>query len=180
MPARKPKALSNRHSTRAELDARTAAESAMAPSTALMVKPPPELKGRKKAAALWKELVTLYAEVQGQIVTAFDQNILSTYCIVTEEIDWLTGLRADVDKELQTVRRKLAKAKGENEATLYSALNALLARLQGFDARLDGKRKLKYELEKSLYLTPRSRAGVAPPQKEPKPVKEGMEALLDG
>ena len=34
------------------------------------------------------------------------------------------------------------------------------------DARLDGKGKYLHSLEQSLYLTPRSRAGVAPVQKE--------------
>ena len=54
----------------------------------------------------------------------------------------------------------------KNYLRLLEQYGALLARLQGIDARLDGKRKLIHLLAQSLYLTPRSRAGVVPPQKE--------------
>jgi hypothetical protein len=47
------------------------------------------------------------------------------------------------------------------------------------DARLDGKRKLLHSIAQSLYLTPRSRAGVAPPEKEPEKPKSEMDELLD-
>ena len=56
--------------------------------------------------------------------------------------------------------------------------NELYTKWQGADARLDGKRKLLHDLEKSLYLTPRSRAGVEPPTKEPDVPKSEMEGLL--
>jgi phage terminase small subunit len=47
------------------------------------------------------------------------------------------------------------------------------------DARLDGKRKLLHTLSQSLYLTPRSRAGVAPEQKEPEHDDDPMDKLLN-
>lgn len=56
--------------------------------------------------------------------------------------------------------------------------NALLQRFQGMDARMDGKRKLVFALAQSLYLTPRSRAGVAPTEKEPEEPKSEMEKML--
>jgi hypothetical protein len=57
--------------------------------------------------------------------------------------------------------------------------NALLQRFQGMDARLDGKRKMVFALAQSMYLTPRSRAGVAPPEKPPEKPKSKMGGLLD-
>jgi hypothetical protein len=57
--------------------------------------------------------------------------------------------------------------------------NALLQRYQGMDARLDGKRKLVFTLAQAMYLTPRSRAGVAPKQKEEEQPKNEMEELLN-
>ena len=57
--------------------------------------------------------------------------------------------------------------------------NALIQRFQGMDARLDGKRKLIFSLAQSLYLTPRSRAGVAPEEKDGEEPQSDMDKLLD-
>ena len=57
--------------------------------------------------------------------------------------------------------------------------NALVARLIGIDARLDGKRKLEHTLAQSLYLTPRARAGVAPADRKPPEPANEMAALLE-
>jgi hypothetical protein len=68
-------------------------------------------------------------------------------------------------KILNTINPKADQLKDYFNALAQA--NALLQRFQGMDARLDGKRKLIYALAQSLYLTPRSRAGVAPTEKEP-------------
>lgn len=181
MPARKPLTLITRDETLDAKRRRRDAESAMTPRTTLTLKPPPALKGHKPAADVWRRVVGLYAEVDGTIVTSFDHDLLIKYCLLEEECDWLAGIRKSIEKQYDGANVKLAKAKPDNIDAYYKALgqlNALLTRLQGFDARLDGKRKLLHSLAQSLYLTPRSRAGVAPPTKEPETPKSEMESLL--
>lgn len=176
MPARKLLSLSNRHSTKAEISARTESETAMMPVTELTVLPPPELRGHKHAAAAWKRLIKLYAETEGKIVTAFDADLLAKYCLLEEECLTLEEIRDDQLSELEAVKKnlsKLGKMKSAEDIKMYLAMleqkNALLARYQGLDARLDGKRKLLHALAQSLYLTPRSRAGVDPKRKSEEP-----------
>ncbi len=188
MPAKKPSALNDRdrHQSAADRDARASAESAMAPKTALTNNPPAALTGKvhTKAAGHWKRIIGLYLEVDGTIATAFDENIIVKYCLVLEECDWLFDIRTEVEDEYRKANKLLSKIKpkGDQLKDYFGALsqvNALLTRLQGFDARLDGKRKLALTLEQSLYLTPRARAGVAPAEKEDEPPKRGMESVLD-
>jgi len=144
----------------------------MTPKTVLTLKPPIELKGHKTAAGVWKRLVGLYFETEGTIVTAFDADLLVKYCLAEEELHELETLRASI-KKLWLVHLRLLtmiKPKPDQVKDYFNALaqaNALLQRFQGMDARMDGKRKLVFALAQSLYLTPRSRAGVAPTEKEP-------------
>lgn len=168
MPAKKTQLLSKRHSTKEEIEQREAAEEAMTPITQLPTDPPPLLQKHKIARETWTRLVGLYFEVKGTLITAFDADLLAKYCILEEECLWLEGKRAEVDRNAMNLNKRLAKIKdpkGEQLKTYYQLLeqyNALNARVQGLDARLDGKRKLVHSLAQSLYLTPRSRAGVAP------------------
>lgn len=188
MPARKPSSLVDheRHQSAADRDARASAESALTPKTKLPDKPPAALSGRNhtNAANHWIRLIKLYQEIEGTIATAFDENMLIKYCLVLEECDWLYSIRSEIEKEYRRSAKLLStvKPKGEQIKDYLNALvqvNALLARLQGFDARLDGKRKLALSLEQSLYLTPRSRAGVAPNEKPNEPKKSGIGKLID-
>ena len=184
MPARKPSTLTTRHNTKADRDARASAESAMTPATTLPAKPPAALTGHKHAGALWKELVKLYGETQGTIITAFDKDLLVKYCLAEEELTELFAMRGEI-KKLWTKHVKILEKmnpKSEDLKDYFNALaqaNALLQRFQGMDARMDGKRKLVFSLAQSLYLTPRSRAGVAPPEKEPEEPQDEMDKLLN-
>jgi phage terminase small subunit len=184
MPARKPAALSKRHSTKRERSARVAAESATTPKTFLPKQPPAELKAHKLATATWKRLVELYGETEGTLITAFDADLLTKYCLAEEELQELSEIRAEIKAQWATHRKFLKKFKpnadniGEYVAAL-GQLNALLSRFKDFDARLDGKRKFLHDVGKSMYLTPRSRAGVAPTAKEPEKPKSEMGQVLD-
>ena len=186
MPARKPNSLVDKdhHQSAAVRADRAAAESALVPQTLLTAKPPAALKGHESAKRHWAQLIELYAEVDGVIATAFDENLLIKYCLVLEECDWLSRIREKIEKDYLVADKVLSKVKPKSDALkdYYNALaqvNALLTRLQGFDARLDGKRKLALTIEQSLYLTPRSRAGVAPPTKEDEPEKSDTEKALE-
>ena len=167
MPKAKPSSLSTRHSTAEERAERESAELAMTPVTKLDKHPPLLLQKHKHAIATWKRLIGLYDEVEGSIITAFDANLLTRYCLLEEECIWLEGKRAEVDTSAVKINKELgkttiAKMGAENYIALLQQYTALNARVQGLDARLDGKRKLLVAIEQSLYLTPRSRAGVAP------------------
>lgn len=183
MPRTKPQSLIERHDTKADRSARADAESAMTPKTELTRKPPAKLTGHKIAIATWKRTVGLYGEIEGQIATSFDEDLLVKYCLVEDECDWLSRIRSKIEKQYVSADTKLAKMKPDDLESYYKALsqvNALLTRLQGFDARLDGKRKLGLAYSQSLYLTPRSRAGVAPPTKETEAPLSAMEKTLNG
>ena len=173
MPARKPQSLSNRHSTKAEIAERTESEAAFTPRTELGLKPPPALTAHKRAQRTWMRLIKLYEEVDGTIATAFDEDLLIQYCLLDEECDDIAKLRAAVLTEYNDLKKQIKKKPRAEEMKEHLAMleqkNALLARYQGLDARLDGKRKHLHTLQMSLYLTPRSRAGVEPKRKEGAP-----------
>jgi len=157
----------------------------MKPRTGLTLRTPEELKGHKAAITTWRRIVSLYAEVEGTIATAFDRDLLVKYCLLEEELIELAAVRKEIKKEyttqLKAARRFHPTSKEiKDYINMWSVVNALFQRFQGMDARLDGKRKLLHALSQSLYLTPRARAGVAPPEKPLTPSKSSMEKVLDG
>lgn len=174
MPASKPLSLSARHSTNDEIEERESAEAAITPVTQISEKPPALLQKHQVAKETWVRLVKLYYETEHMLITAFDQDSLVKYCLVEEECVWLESMRLEVYKTAISLQKKLGKMKitattETEKIKIYYALmeqyNALMARVQGLDARLDGKRKLSHTLSQSMYLTPRSRAGVNPAEK---------------
>jgi len=106
------------------------------------------------------------------------------YCLLEEEVVELGGMRATIKKEWETALKQANKIKPTTDTLkewvqMWNIVNALFQRFQGIDARLDGKRKLLHTLSQSLYLTPRSRAGVEPPTKPVEEPKSDMDNLLD-
>lgn len=188
MPARKPASLVSRNTSKELRAERESGESAMTPKTELSAAVPVRFRGRAHtaAAATWKRIVKLFREVDGKIVTAFDYDLLIKYCLLEEEVIELEGMRKTIKGDWESsanIARKLPKPKDSESAKeflkLWELVNAMFARFQGMDARLDGKRKLLHTLAQSLYLTPRSRAGVAPENKEPEQDDDPMSALLN-
>lgn len=183
MPARKPASLNTRHDLPADKAARVDAESAITPRTVLPEKPPAALTGRKRAIEAWKWLVKLNGEIDRPLATAWDVDLLVKYCLLEEEVIELAALRKEVkhdyDEQVKAARRFKPNAKQiKDYVNMWNVVNALFQRFQGMDARLDGKRKLLHAMAQSMYLTPRARAGVPPPEKEPEPPKTGMEEFL--
>jgi hypothetical protein len=189
MPAAKPKSLSQRNDTKADRQARTAAESSVRPKTELTIKPPASLSGHKTASVTWRRVIELQNETKAAqdgepIITSFDVDLLVKYCLLEEEVIELAKMRADMHKDWDD-NRKIAKKIKPNPDTLkvwvnmWDVVNAMFQRFQGMDARLDGKRKLLLAVSMSLYLTPRSRAGVAPPIKDDVPEKSNTEKALE-
>jgi hypothetical protein len=136
------------------------------------------------AAATWKKTIGLYLEIQGQIVTAFDEGALIDYCLAMEEADErLKQLKtATQDFEVLRAAAKRTKQTVENFSTwthMWELVNTKEQTLLKLDARLDQKRKFILSLRQNLYLLPRSRAGVAPTEKEQKEDDDPMSRLLD-
>jgi phage terminase small subunit len=184
MPARKPVALVVRAETKDTRSARETGESALTPRTQLTDATPPILRGHKKAVSTWKRLVRLYQEIDGTIVTAFDADLLIKYCLLEEEVDELALMRkrikAEWENKLKAANRiRLSEVNLKEWVQMWTVINALFARFQGMDARLDGKRKLLLSISQSMYLTPRSRAGVAPPEKPEDEPPSDMDNVLD-
>ena len=181
MPAKKPASLNTRNTSKQLRAERIAAESALTPRTGLTKAVPNRLRGAAHAvaAATWKRMIGLYLEVEGGLVTAFDENILERYCKMFQECIEQEALYVEVKKDYEDIRRKAKVSKGEEVSKLWETTNKIGTRLQAIDARLDGKRKELHKLEQSLYLTPRSRAGVAPAEKETDSAVDPMDALLN-
>ena len=157
----------------------------MRPSTELTDHVPPELFGDEHAVAkkTWRRVLGLYAEVDGAIATAFDRDTLIQYCLIVEEIEELAAMRRVMKSDWEAKRKEVAGMRldvdDQNQwVKAWEVVNALYQKFQGLDARLDGKRKHLHTLQQSLYLTPRSRAGVVPPPKEVETQLSMMEQLL--
>jgi hypothetical protein len=185
MPARKPAGLQTGHDTLAEKAQRADVEQMLTPKTELTAALPPVLrKGHEVAAQTWKRVVSLFLELDRKIVTAFDYDLLIKYCLLEEEARELALMRKQLrsDWETQSKAAKKISLTDDNLKSwvqMWTVINALFARFQGLDARLDGKRKLLHAIAQSLYLTPRSRAGVPPEGKPPEPLPDEMDQILD-
>lgn len=189
MPARKPNGLNTRHDLPADRAARERAESAVTPKTALTATPPAELTGHPRAIAVWRHTLKLYGETEARIVTAFDQGILIDYCKAVEELVELDELRAGsleshtlMVKSLKALTAKLKKKDAKTvlaeQMAITEKLEMIMAQIIKLDGRIDRKRALIHTLRQSLYLTPRSRAGVAPAEREEE-IRDEMSKLLD-
>jgi len=155
MPARKPLILhsdTDRHKTRNE--ARAAAEDSVNLRKDLPIRPPKELKDYPVAQECWRFHVRLYKNMAGFLATPLDQHILIEYCLGWA---YLAELR---------LLRKIAMEKKRYE--LYVSV----------DQRMDRKGARLDLLRQQLYLTPRSRAGVAPAEREQEE-EDPMEKLLN-
>lgn len=179
MPARKPASLIVRHDTAADRAERYAQESAVNPGGALPMNAPARLQGHPVAGAAWRRLMRLYGELEAQVVTRLDADLLVDYCMLMEQLAEMDEMR----QHQVALWRRFVERSGSAE-TYEQGLQAevlaadALEQVTKIDARADRKRALALQMRQSLYLTPRARAGTAPAQKqEPEPPDE-LERLL--
>ena len=149
---------------KSEIEERHAAELSLTPISELPPAPA-ELKGHPVALAAYKRLMSLYAELVAEVVTALDLGTLIDYCLTVEQIAQLDALRDGIYK-------RIIKARSDDMRAL------LTEQMLALDARGERKRVLVHRLRESLYLTPRARAGAAPPRKPAEPERDEMDALL--
>lgn len=189
MPAKKPAGLNVRHDALADAKARVDAESALVPRRKLPMSEPVALKGHPVAAREWRRLIALYNGIEAEIVSRLDIGMLLDYCMLIEQMDEMDALRAASVKGWRTAQEILdalspdAGGGGEIDikawAKAQEAVNWAYDKIIKIDGRVDRKRALLLQLRQSLYLTPRSRAGVAPAEKPKEEPKDEMEALLE-
>jgi phage terminase small subunit len=183
MPTKKPSGLIERHETAAETAARVAHEDALRPRHALRVSPPARLKRHPTAAEVWRRLMRMYNELEAEIVTGLDQDILIDYCILAEQVGELDQMRKAAFENWDAMKRALESL--PQDTPIKEEINMILKTNETFDyivkldSRADRKRTLLFQLRQSLYLTPRARAGAIPAQKPPEEPKDELESLLD-
>lgn len=155
----------------------------MRPARSLPLKAPASLAGHDLAATAWRRLMRHYAELDGEIVTKLDQDLLLDYCMLLEqlhEIDKMRDIAQNTWTQLETWRLAMIEKGSHAAATkLVSQLFEICDMVVKLDSRADRKRALLLQLRQSLYLTPRARAGVAPVRKEAEPEKDPLEQLLN-
>ena len=183
MPARKPSSLIQRHETAAEKAQRSERESSLRPPRRLPSQAPAQLAEHPSAAAAWRRLMRIYGELQGEIVTRLDQEMLIHYCMLVEQLAELDTMR----KKAYQVWLGLSKAHqalidmGQEEDAVFMAIHVVGAfeAVLKLDSRADRKRDLLHKYSQSFYLIPRARAGAAPAKKEHEPPPDDLELLLN-
>lgn len=185
MPARKPSSLIERHETTAEKADRDAQETAMRPKGELPKAAPARLKNHAVAAETWRRLMRMWGEVEGEIATKLDYDLLIDYCLLVEQLGELDTMRKKAYEawlDLAEANKRL-KAEGEDReddaAAMAIEVVGAFDAIVKLDGRADRKRDMLFKLRQSLYLTPRSRAGVAPKKKEQE-LPDEFERFLDG
>jgi len=191
MPAKKPMSLKVRHDTLDDLELMEAAESAVTPKRRLPDNEPKELEDHPTAAREWRRLMRLYNSLEADIVSRLDMGMLLDYCILLEQLSELDELRQAALREWRNMQAIVddlesvceEEPEGCDRKELMKAVERAgyaFERIVKVDGRVDRKRALILSLRQSLYLTPRSRAGVTPQDKQKEAVKSDLDALLDG
>jgi phage terminase small subunit len=179
----KPSGLVTRAETKAKKAQRVAKETALRPGRALPVQAPAQLAGHRLAEIAWRRLMRIYSELEAEIVTRLDLDLLLDYCLLAEQVAELDAMRksaTEIWKQLDAQRLELIKAQKLDEAlTMASKVTDAFDSILRIDGRVDRKRDLMFKMRQSLYLTPRARAGAAPTKKEKEEPPDEMEQLLD-
>jgi hypothetical protein len=144
------------------------------------------LTGHPFASALWRKMISLYNGLAAEIISSLDEGMLVDYCILSEQCIELDFLRTAARAHYNQMKKSMTKAGKSNKLDpkvlikLSDSLNWSLNTIVKLDGRVDRKRAFLHTLRQSLYMTPRSRAGVAPQEKEEPAEPSAMAILLDG
>lgn len=178
MPARKPSALIKRHETAAESQARIERESAVRPERQLPASAPAALHGHPLAESVWRRVIRTFGEIEGEIVTRMDMDLLLDYCILTEQVVELDTMRKAAYQVWEKLNEAFEKLSIDERLEAVVNLQVAMDKVVKLDGRVDRKRALLHQWRQSLYMTPRARAGAAPTKKEEEVPPDDMEELL--
>lgn len=125
-------------------------------------------------------MIERYQELQGDLVTILDEDQLANYCLIYQELsDDMPKLMAAMMKTYERLDKRSQRVEDENLLLeLAKHLTNMMKEIKAMDARRDAKRALMLKLAQSTYMTPRSRLGVNPPEKEKEDTGDEMEGLL--
>lgn len=155
----------------------------MRPERALPMRAPAQLAGHAVAEVAWRRIMRTYGQLESEIVTRLDQDLLIDYCILVEqssELDTMRKAAYQLWLELGKKHDELVKEEKRDDAVIAAtAVVGAFDAVIKLDGRADRKRDLLFKLRQSLYLTPRARAGTAPVKKEKEEPPDELERLLD-
>ncbi len=178
MSAKKPTSLITKHIAKTDRQRRAAAEGAITPRLRLRIRPPARLRDHQVAAELWSQTVGFFAGLDVTLVNRADTGLILDYCVLTEQLQEMDKLRKDALRRYNRAVEKLPNAMDtETKAKILEGMKDIFLKI---DSRVDKKRKLLLELRQALFMTPRSRAGVNPPAREPKQPPSEMARIIDG
>jgi phage terminase small subunit len=171
MPAAKPKALIVRHETKAELKARADKEAAFVTEYELPKGAPAELEDYPTASKTWRRLMREFMSIEESYVISLDRDMLLTYCMLIEQLEELDEMRKKCYQMWKSLTKQyeVVSKRGDFDQALEVAVqvSGTFDTILKLDARADQKRKTIFDLQKSLYMTPRARAGATPRRKAP-------------
>jgi hypothetical protein len=183
MPTRKPTALIERHETAAEIANREGKDAAVRPERRITTNPPVALKGHPQAKVIWRRMMRIYGQLEAEIVTRLDLDLLLDYCILSEQVMELDRMRraayeiwSRMNEAWEELSSEISIKEKMDEAV---KVNMAMADCVKLDGRVDRKRALLFQLRQSLYLTPRARAGSIPSQKKLEEQIDPVAQMLD-
>lgn len=188
----KPTLFSRETHDAARAQRKQAAESAFHSRVRLPKSPPAQLDGLPAAQAAWRALLKVHSDLPADLLSGLDRDFLIGYClavqmrtnalelerIVTEryragqaELSDLRELVSAVIDRCQAGKEELSELlKLENLVTdRRQAAQAEYSELIKARAELRQTVRLVSDLEKQIYATPKSRAGVVPLAREESP-----------
>lgn len=147
----KPLLLSRKPGSRVREDRKRAEESAFNAGK-LPQNPPPELSGLTDARRAWRELMVEHDQLPGELFNGLDRGFLVGYCMARQA-------RQDALRLAKTLAKEYKKS-GIGLDNLFKAR-----------VELRQSTRLVADLEKQIYATPKSRAGVNPAARELTPAE---------
>ena len=191
MPAAIEADFSKKHLTNKEKNDKKEAKASVTPSIKLKI--PSCIRNNINLYKIWKQTVKLYDGTE--LLNALDTNLLARYCEETLARNQLLDLRnqkqnitALLDRSVDKLREIVEDNSIRNdigEENFSSILRIITIGMEKFgvdtmlkiETRIEAKTKLLNQMELSLYMNPRARAG-AVPQKPDKEAKDDPNAEM--
>lgn len=184
MPAAIEADFSKKHLTNKEKNDKKSAKASVTPSVKLKI--PSCIHNDVSLFRIWKQTMKLYDGTE--LLNALDTNLLVRYCeetLAREHLIKLRNQKQNVTALLDRSIDKLREIVEDNsikdnigEENFTSILRIITIGMERFgvdtmlkiETRIESKTKLLNQMELSLYMTPRARAGAVPqkPDKEAK------------
>jgi phage terminase small subunit len=154
------------------------------PNRALPVSAPAAIRDMKVAAEAWRRVMREYRSLEGEIVTRLDLDLLLDYCVLAEQVHELDEMRTNARELYKYLIEKNRQHREDGEVVeavmMSEKIQSMMDHIIKLDSRVDRKRDLMFKMRQHLYLTPRSRAGVAPKEKDPESKEVDPMAMLLG